>query len=63
MEDIIRDKISTHPFIREKLIESGDRIIMEDSHKDSFWGCGEDFQGRNELGKVWMRVREELLTK
>lgn len=63
MEDLIRAKISMHPFIRQNLIESGNRVIMEDSHKDSFWGRGVDFQGRNELGKVWMRIREELLTK
>lgn len=60
MEDIIRAKISTHPYIREKLLETGSREIIEDSHKDFFWGRGPDFKGRNELGKVWMKLRSEL---
>jgi predicted NAD-dependent protein-ADP-ribosyltransferase YbiA (DUF1768 family) len=63
MENIIRAKISMHPYIREKLLETGDREIIEDSHKDSFWGRGADFKGRNELGKVWMKIRNELQNK
>lgn len=60
MEDILRAKISQHPYIREKLLETGSREIIEDSHKDAFWGRGIDYKGRNELGKVWMRIREDL---
>lgn len=63
MEDIIRTKISMHPYIREKILETGDREIIEDSPKDSFWGRGPDFKGRNELGKVWMKMRSELHSK
>lgn len=63
MEDIIRAKIETHPYVREKLLGTGDREIIEDSHQDSFWGRGIDFKGRNELGKVWMKIRSELNNK
>lgn len=63
MEDIIRAKIASHPYIREKLLGTGDREIIEDSHQDSFWGRGIDFKGRNELGKVWMKIRSELKNK
>lgn len=63
MEDIVRAKIATHPYIREKLLGTGDREIIEDSHQDSFWGRGADFKGRNELGKVWMKIRKELQNK
>lgn len=63
MEDIIRAKIAMHPFIREKLLSTGNREIIEDSHKDWFWGRGADFKGRNELGKVWMKIRAELQNK
>jgi ribA/ribD-fused uncharacterized protein len=60
MEDIIRAKISLHPYVKEKLLETGSLDLVEDSDKDSFWGRGPDFKGRNELGKVWMRLREEV---
>jgi ribA/ribD-fused uncharacterized protein len=63
MEDIIRSKISMHPYIKEKLLETGDQEIIEDSPKDSFSGRGQDFKGRNELGKVWMKIRAELQSK
>jgi ribA/ribD-fused uncharacterized protein len=63
MEDIVRAKIAQHPYIREKLLSTGSREILEDSHKDSFWGRGADFKGRNELGKVWMKIREEIRNK
>lgn len=60
METICRLKLEQNPYIKQKLIQTGDYLIVEDSPKDSFWGWGEDRQGRNELGKVWMRLREEL---
>lgn len=60
MEEILREKISMHPYVKEKLLETGSREIIEDSDKDSFWGRGPDFKGRSELGKVWMRLRSEL---
>jgi predicted NAD-dependent protein-ADP-ribosyltransferase YbiA (DUF1768 family) len=39
---------------------TGDRELIEDSWRDSYWGWGEDHKGRNWLGKLWMEVREEL---
>lgn len=60
MEDIVRAKIAQHPYIREKLLATGNRQIIEDSHKDAFGGRGIDYKGRNELGEVWMRIREEI---
>lgn len=63
MEDIIRAKIQAHPYIKEKLLNSENREIIENSHKDSFWGRGIDFKGRNELGKVLMKIRSELQNK
>ncbi len=61
MEDIVRCKLQQHPYIQVKLRESGDKLIVENSPVDGFWGRGSDWQGRNELGKVWMRLREEML--
>ena len=60
MEEIIRQKLRQHPFIQKKLIETGDNQMVEDSPTDSFWGRGPDWNGQNNLGKIWMRLREEL---
>jgi predicted NAD-dependent protein-ADP-ribosyltransferase YbiA (DUF1768 family) len=60
MEEIIRAKLSQHYYVQQQLLESGDSKIIEDSPKGSFWGWGPDRQGRNELGKIWMKLRNEL---
>ena len=44
----------------KKLLQSGDREIVEDSWRDSYWGWGEDRKGENMLGKLWMEVRKEI---
>lgn len=63
MYRICSAKCEQHPYIQRKLLETGDRELIEASPIDSFWGWGPDKQGCNELGKVWMRIREELQTK
>ena len=61
MEDICRHKLMQHEYIRKKLLQTLDLPLAEDSPKDSFWGWGPDHEGRNELGKVWMRLRDWLI--
>lgn len=60
MEEILRAKLAQHEYVRRKLLQTGDREIVENSWRDSFWGWGPNKDGRNELGKLWMRLREEL---
>ncbi len=59
MKNILIAKLSQHPYIRKKLFETGDREIVEDSWRDSFWGWGENRDGKNQLGRLWMEIREE----
>lgn len=61
MEDVCRHKLQQHAYIQKKLRETGTKRMVEDSPKDSFWGWGHDRKGANELGKIWMRLRDELL--
>ena len=63
MEDIIRHKLEQNPYILHKLRQTGGLLIVEDSPKDDFWGWGPEKDGRNELGKIWMKLRDELVTK
>jgi ribA/ribD-fused uncharacterized protein len=59
MEDILRCKLEQNPYVQRKLLQTKDLTIVEDSPKDTFWGWGPDKNGRNELGKIWMKLREE----
>ncbi len=60
MKDIVRHKLQQHAYVQKKLLETEDVTIAEDSPVDPFWGWGPDKKGRNELGKIWMELREEL---
>lgn len=60
MEQIIRAKAEQHEYVMRKLLETGDREIIEDSWRDDFWGWGENKDGQNQLGKLWMKLREEF---
>lgn len=60
MYEICKLKLMQNPYVKKKLGLSGDLDIIEDSPKDDFWGWGPKRDGRNELGKIWMRLRDEL---
>lgn len=60
MLEICRHKLQQNPYVLKKLLQTNNEHLVEDSPVDSFWGWGADKQGRNELGKVWMKLREEL---
>lgn len=60
MESILRAKLEQHAYIRQKLLETKDAVIIEDSPKDNFWGRGSNWEGQNHLGKLWMKLRQEL---
>lgn len=63
MEKLLRAKIDQNPYVKKKLLETKDYIIVEDSLKDSFWGWGSERNGQNNLGKLWMKLRAELKEK
>ena len=43
-----------------ELLNTNPHELVEDSPVDSYWGCGLDGNGKNMLGKILMRVRQEL---
>lgn len=57
---ICRLKLEQNPYVGQKLRQTGDLYIVEDSPADFFWGCGPNGDGRNELGRIWMRLRDNL---
>ncbi|MEX0917953.1 MAG: NADAR family protein [Candidatus Paceibacterota bacterium] len=60
MERIFRAKLAQHPDIREILLESGDRELLKVYPTDYYWGTGEDGTGENKMGKLWMKLRDDL---
>lgn len=60
MRKILRAKVEQHPYVKKKLLESGDKELIENSWRDDFWGWGPNKDGKNSLGKLWMEIREEF---
>ena len=57
MLEAVSEKVRQHPAIRQALVETGSREIIEANPHDSYWGSGEDGLGRNQLGRTWMMAR------
>jgi len=53
-------KVQMYPEVREALMETGDNKIIETSLYDYFWGVGRDQRGENQLGQIWMNIRQKL---
>ena len=60
MYHILVAKVDQHEYVRRKLLATGDRLLVEDSWRDNVWGWGEKRDGQNLLGKIWMKIRQEL---
>ncbi len=60
MREILRAKAAQHEYVRRKLLETGDRVLVENSWRDDFWGWGPNRDGKNMLGRLWMEVRAEI---
>lgn len=56
-------KVEQNPVVKATILSTGDEEIIEDSPYDYYWGCGKDGTGANMLGKLWMKLREELRKK
>jgi len=68
MEDFVRQKFK-NPLFKEILLDTGDAEIIEGNYwHDNYWGdclcksCS-DISGENKLGKIIMKIREELLNE
>ena len=68
MKFCLRLKFEQHPDLKQKLIETGDAIIIEDctTHDREaarIWGqvkVNGKWVGQNVLGQIWMELRSEL---
>lgn len=62
MEEILRAKVQQNPYVLKKLLETKNHTIVEDSPKDNYWGWGPCRNGENMLGRLWMKIRDEIIS-
>jgi len=61
MYQLLKKKFD-NPYMKNKLIETGDAILIEGNDwGDEEWGMIQGSWGNNKLGKLLMQVRKELL--
>jgi N-glycosidase YbiA len=63
MEAILICKFEQHQDLRDVLLSTGDRKLVEHTKRDRYWGDGGDGNGRNQLGKCLMNVRSHFRNK
>ena len=60
MRRAVLAKFTAHRDIREALLATGDRELIEAAPNDYFWGAGRHGTGQNMLGKILMDTRTQL---
>ena len=61
MTDIQKAKFMTNPELKELLLATGQKQLINANHYgDAFWGTNEIGEGENVLGVILMEFRESL---
>ena len=50
-------KFTQNPHLKEILLSTGNRSLVEHTEKDKYWGDGGDGSGKNRMGILLMEVR------
>ena len=58
MYEGLRFKFSQNKDLKDKLLETGNRKIIEHTTKDKYWGDGGNGEGQNRLGILLMKLRD-----
>lgn len=62
MYDFVLQKFSKDENLKKLLINTGNKILDErNSWGDVYWGTNEQRVGKNNLGKILMKIRSELI--
>lgn len=56
----LKAKFTQNEDLKRYLLDTGDAELVENSPYDSFWGRGKNWDGRNMLGKMLMKLRKEI---
>lgn len=60
MREVVFCKFVENKELEQKLLATGDVVLIEASKTDSFWGCGKKGTGQNILGLLLMETREKI---
>ncbi|GGF77525.1 NADAR family protein [Alteromonas lipolytica] len=60
MKRALYTKVQMYDEVRQALLATEDKLIVETSQYDYFWGIGRDQRGLNHIGKAWMDIRDKL---
>jgi ribA/ribD-fused uncharacterized protein len=60
MLDALRAKFTQHDDLRTLLLSTGETPLVEHTANDNYWADGGDGSGKNRLGQLLMRLRDEL---
>jgi ribA/ribD-fused uncharacterized protein len=60
MDTAVRAKFSQNQQLQALLLATGETELVEDSAHDPYWGIGRDGRGENWLGRLLMKVRQEI---
>lgn len=60
MEEIFRNKLTQHPYLKEVLKQTGHKALVKIMPTDLYWGTDSKGSGHNKMGKLWMKLRDEL---
>lgn len=60
MRKVLHSKFVQNPKLGEKLLATGDSLLIEASNTDAFWGIGKKGNGKNMLGILLMELRSIL---
>ena len=59
MRTVLRAKFDQHADLKLRLLETGDRPLIEESRMDAYWGVGGKGTGKNMLGVMLSDLRSE----
>ncbi len=60
MEELLRQKFTRHERLKRMLLDTGESLLVEGNNwGDVFWGVSRG-RGDNHLGRLLMKIREEL---
>ena len=61
MFKLVQAKFQQHPDLKMRLLATGDAVLVEgNTWNDVVWGVNQNGVGENHLGKILMRIRDEI---